>query len=187
MAINRRLQTSSSEDIGNAIKTAREAIGLTQSELGDKVGVAKTTICKWEQGRTQKFSRSSIAALSKALCVSPARILGWGDNLSTAQIAVEAEILNPGHITTRKNGKEFTNLIDVNYIVHNKKDQLFIDIDQIEKLKATKPNEGITETIPSIFNDDKILSELVNVYQRLSIREQMNLLSYAYELEETKN
>lgn len=34
------------------IKKYREEAGLTQTELGDKIGKAKTTVASWEQGKS---------------------------------------------------------------------------------------------------------------------------------------
>lgn len=38
--------------IGNRIRAAREAAGLTQGELAEKVGVATNSICRYELGET---------------------------------------------------------------------------------------------------------------------------------------
>lgn len=40
-----------SQYIGRLIKTMRKRIGITQSELADRIGVGNKTISKWEQGR----------------------------------------------------------------------------------------------------------------------------------------
>lgn len=37
--------------MGNPIKQFREASGLTQEQLGDKIGVKKALISKWEKGK----------------------------------------------------------------------------------------------------------------------------------------
>lgn len=34
----------------NAIKTKREALGLSQEQLGKEVGVTRFTVLRWEQG-----------------------------------------------------------------------------------------------------------------------------------------
>lgn len=57
--------------IGNIIRSARHAKGLTQEELGNIVGVTKATINKYETGVVSNFTRPRIEALSKVLDISP--------------------------------------------------------------------------------------------------------------------
>lgn len=33
------------------LREARKAMGMTQAELGRRVGVARSTVCEWEKGR----------------------------------------------------------------------------------------------------------------------------------------
>ena len=39
-------------DVGNRIKQLREAAGMTQAELAEKMAVTRQTISNWERGRT---------------------------------------------------------------------------------------------------------------------------------------
>lgn len=66
---------------GQKIKALRETRGLTQEELGEKIGVAKATINKYETGIIVNLKRSTIENISKALDVSPAYLMGWTDNI----------------------------------------------------------------------------------------------------------
>lgn len=54
-------------DIGKLIKDARIAKGLTQEELGNMVGVQKSAIAKYENGRVVNIKRSTLKGLAKAL------------------------------------------------------------------------------------------------------------------------
>lgn len=54
-------------DIGKLIKDARLAKGLTQEELGKLVGVQKSAIAKYENGRVVNIKRSTLQGLAKAL------------------------------------------------------------------------------------------------------------------------
>ena len=53
------------------IKNRRLELGLTLEEIGEAVGVGKSTVRKWEQGMIENMKRDKIAALSKVLQVSP--------------------------------------------------------------------------------------------------------------------
>lgn len=54
-------------DIGQKIKAARLAKGLTQEELGNIVGLQKSAIAKYENGRVVNIKRSTLQKLAQAL------------------------------------------------------------------------------------------------------------------------
>jgi len=53
----------------------RKELNLTLEEIGQKVGVKKSTVQKWESGQIENMKRDKIIALSKVLNVSPLEIL----------------------------------------------------------------------------------------------------------------
>ena len=54
-------------NIGQTIKEARMAKGITQEELGKLVGVQKSAVAKWENGRVVNIKRSTLQKLAIAL------------------------------------------------------------------------------------------------------------------------
>lgn len=54
-------------EIGKIIKDARTAKGLTQEQLGSIVGVQKSAIAKYENGRVVNIKRSTLQKLAIAL------------------------------------------------------------------------------------------------------------------------
>ena len=54
-------------EVGQKIKQARIAKGLTQEELGNLVGLQKSAIAKYENGRVVNIKRSTLQKLAKAL------------------------------------------------------------------------------------------------------------------------
>ena len=54
-------------DIGKKIRDARVAKGLTQEELGNLIGLQKSAIAKYENGRVVNIKRSTLQKLAKAL------------------------------------------------------------------------------------------------------------------------
>lgn len=54
-------------ELGQKIKEARIQKGLTQEELGKIVGVQKSAIAKYENGRVVNIKRSTLQKLAKAL------------------------------------------------------------------------------------------------------------------------
>lgn len=58
-------------NIGDIMRTRRQELGLTLEEVGDYVGVGKSTVRKWEHGDIENMKRDKIALLSKILKLSP--------------------------------------------------------------------------------------------------------------------
>ena len=62
-------------DIGTRIKTARIAKGYTQEELGNLLGVQKSAVAKWENGRVVNIKRSTLAKISNILEIAPVELI----------------------------------------------------------------------------------------------------------------
>lgn len=79
---------------GDIIKNRRIELGLTQEELGEKIGVQKSAIAKYENGTVENLKRSVIAKLAEVLQLSPLQIMGLEDeseglkNFTSAKEAV---------------------------------------------------------------------------------------------------
>lgn len=57
--------------IGDIMRVRRQELGLTLEDVGDYVGVGKSTVRKWEHGDIENMKRDKIALLSKILKLSP--------------------------------------------------------------------------------------------------------------------
>lgn len=58
-------------EIGKKMFLRRKELGLTLEEVGDAVGVGKSTVRRWENGMIKNMGRDKIAALAKVLKMSP--------------------------------------------------------------------------------------------------------------------
>lgn len=65
--------------IGGRIHELRTARGLTMEELGQKVGVGKGTIKKYENGLIKNIPSDKIESLAEALDTTPEYLMGWAD------------------------------------------------------------------------------------------------------------
>lgn len=69
-------------DIGKRIKEQREAIGMTQEELANKLGYKnKSTIAKIEVGAND-IVQSKVIEFANALNTTIAYLMGWDNNIS---------------------------------------------------------------------------------------------------------
>ena len=69
---------------GEKIYDLRTQKGLTLEELGNMVGVGKSTVRKWENGMIANMKRDKILAVAKALDTTPAYLMGWEDDAEDA-------------------------------------------------------------------------------------------------------
>ena len=67
------------ETIGERIKGLRKGKKLTQSQLGEFLGVEKSAVAKWENGRTKNLKRETIQAMAQLFGVRPSYILEGED------------------------------------------------------------------------------------------------------------
>ena len=58
-------------NIGELINARRLALGLTLEDIGNAVGVSKSTVKKWEDGYIENMRRDKISKLADILQLSP--------------------------------------------------------------------------------------------------------------------
>ena len=61
--------------IGDKIRLHRKALGLTQTELGERLGVKTNAVSKWECGRVDDIPTSKIKAMAKLFDVQPSYLI----------------------------------------------------------------------------------------------------------------
>lgn len=78
-------------DVGKIIKQARLEKGYTQDALAQIVGVGKSAIAKWENGRVSEIKRSNLKKLSETLGLKPTQLLGdvERDPIGTADLLAD--------------------------------------------------------------------------------------------------
>ena len=78
--------------IGIKIKELRTLAGLSQEELGGRVGVQRAAIQKYEKGTIENIPIKTIERLAEIFDVSPMYLVGWNDQ-HTNPLAVEVRLL----------------------------------------------------------------------------------------------
>lgn len=63
--------------MGKRIHDKRIECGLTMEELGDKLGVQRQSVCKWEKGEVQNIKRSYIAKMAEIFDCNPVWLMGF--------------------------------------------------------------------------------------------------------------
>ena len=67
--------------MADRIKERRLSMGYTQEELAEKIGLQKSAIAKYVNGRVENIKRSVIAKMSEVLECSPSYLMGWDNNV----------------------------------------------------------------------------------------------------------
>ena len=74
-------------EVGQMIKKARIAKGLTQEELGNLVGLQKSAIAKYENGRVVNIKRSTLQKLAQALDLRGSDLIIEADPKEAAELS----------------------------------------------------------------------------------------------------
>ena len=64
---------------GDKIKNLRIQNKMTLEEVGNRIGVSKQTLYKYENNIITNITSDKIEGLAKIFNVSPSRIMGWDD------------------------------------------------------------------------------------------------------------
>ena len=77
---------------GTKIKYLRSISGMSQEELGRRVGVQRAAINKYEKGSVTNIPIATIEKIASVFDVSPTFILGWNDDKSNP-LSAEVKVL----------------------------------------------------------------------------------------------
>ena len=156
-------------EMGEKIYNLRKAKGLTLEELGNLVGVGKSTVRKWEKGMIANMKRDKISKLASALNVSPAYLMGWemddGDigNVLVAD-CLEKEIDNMASLapSEKDHFKAYINLLEINRKKVDDYTNQLLSIQQMEHdavLAAACQRTDIEVTEEMKTHDDGIMND----------------------------
>lgn len=63
--------------VGERIREKREALGMSQTALADKISVSKQTLYKYEKGIITNIPSNVIEAIADTLGTTPDKLMGW--------------------------------------------------------------------------------------------------------------
>lgn len=68
--------------LGNRIKQRRVALNMTQGDIASQIGVAVSTIQRYEKGKIDKIKLPVVEAIARAICVDPDWLIGKTDAMT---------------------------------------------------------------------------------------------------------
>lgn len=80
--------------VGDRIRKQRELLGVSQTDLAEKVRISKQTLYKYEKNIITNIPSDKIEEISKVLHVSEAYLMGWEDNLNKENSDLIPDILS---------------------------------------------------------------------------------------------
>lgn len=95
------------------LKAQRESLKLTLEDVGNYVGVGKSTVRKWENGMINNMGRDKILKYAKILQISPLALIGEVENeaptwASKDDVIVFDEALKRNSVVMSYNGIELS-------------------------------------------------------------------------------
>lgn len=66
-------------NINDRIKNRRLELGLTLKDLADKLGVAESTVSRYESSNIKNMGIDKLQDLARALSTTPSYLMGWRD------------------------------------------------------------------------------------------------------------
>ena len=160
-------------EIKDIIKKRREELNLTYEQLGNMVGVGKSTVRKWETGMIENMRRDNIVALSKALNISPSIIMGWdtikddnGNKLSKEETTLLENYNKLNALGKKEANKRVAELTEINRYLNTTTDEITATTDNVVKLNNKKITYDDFETVAA-HNDDLTYDEISEADRRI--------------------
>ena len=85
------------KDIGTLIHDRRKELGISLEKIGNACGVYKSTVMRWENGRSKDIKRSHIEILSRLLYLPIEALLGLEDDIEIEDaelVLIKKDIIN---------------------------------------------------------------------------------------------
>ena len=95
--------------VGERIKHLRLLAGMSQEDLGKRIGVQRAAINKYEKGSVTNIPISTIEKIAMIFEVSPTYLVGW-DNIEANPLSAEVKVLQG---VKRFYGKDTVEVIEI--------------------------------------------------------------------------
>ena len=134
-------------ELGARIKMLRLDKKMTLEQLGEYVGVSKSTVRKWETGMIANMRQDKIPKLAKALDTTPAYLMGWEEEQDTENDIIKSldnpifnepiEIINDTKTQNNKRVEHYKKWVEV-FGDENFSDEEFEEVINFAKFVLSK-------------------------------------------------
>lgn len=84
--------------VGDRIRKKREMIGMSQTELAEKLNISKQTLYKYEKNIITNIPSNKIEEIANILKVSESYLMGWDTNLNKEISDLIPDILSDSNL-----------------------------------------------------------------------------------------
>ncbi|MCD8381895.1 MAG: helix-turn-helix transcriptional regulator [Clostridiales bacterium] len=101
-------------DVRDRIRNRRAELGLTLEQVGEYVGVSKSTVKKWESGYISNMKRDKLAKLAEVLQISPIELIDWetGGDMHLTITDTDPQLDELNHNARQLNANALQKLVD---------------------------------------------------------------------------
>jgi transcriptional regulator with XRE-family HTH domain len=137
-------------DMGQKIYNLRIQKGMTLEELGNKVGVGKSTVRKWENGIIANMKRDKISKVAEALDTTPAYLMGWQEETQeqTPMEKTDQDLLYKYHYIDDKGKHTVDTILEMEYNRCNSAN--------LSKATTRRPEDDKSYLLPKAAHNDSI-------------------------------
>ena len=120
---------------GTRIKELRTLAGISQEELGRRVGVQRAAINKYEKGSVTNIPIQTIERIASTFDVSPTYILGWNGDESNP-LSAEVKVIQG---VSKFFGKDSVDLLEMYVSLNGKgRKRAFQHLDDLTEIEKSK-------------------------------------------------
>lgn len=163
-------------DIGENIRLYRKKNGLTQTELGEEIGVTGATITRYEKGIIANIPQDKIEKLAEVLRITPSELIGWSNTYPTNEnVRKLVDSYISKFISGLKAICENLSLSDVRLT-----DEFFLD--KANKISATISDEILNDFYNDLLSKTIKNMEMSNTISLNNIRKEIYIINVSYEV-----
>ena len=120
-------------EMQDRIKQRRIELGYTQEELANRLGLQKSAIAKYENGRVENIKRTTILKMAEVLQCSPSYLMGWED-------------VKPKSDMQKLSPREYTHLSTYRSLSDPGKERVDSYTEKVKSLEADESDQNVVET-----------------------------------------
>lgn len=148
----------SNNDIAKKISSRRKQLGLTMEQVGQAVGVGKSTVQRWESGQIQNMRRDKIEALANVLQIKPVELVSVSTSSQkhpNVKLRSYKKSLGQTMVRAVVNDPTQRDQVQVAFIGNTNRDPQFNDMMKLWKVATPKNKDRVVKMLEVLNQTEK--------------------------------